>query len=148
MKRLICLLLVAGMLLCMTGCERGEPDPLEGLEKPQGSTEQSKDDALHLDSLQLEFVTGTRNLDAMMSLKKQLPALLTEALAQEKVFVEHLELSFGTSPSATADALVKGEKRNRYEGRKEKGKSPKTRGVGKVYLAHTVGAVERPRHIG
>lgn len=63
---------------------------------------------LTLDALRVEFVTGERDTDALMALQKELPPLLIDALAQWGCTVGKINITFGASAEATAQALQSG----------------------------------------
>lgn len=54
------------------------------------------------------LLRGDRDTDALMQLKKELPPLLIGALADEGVTVGRVNVTFGASDEATADALARG----------------------------------------
>ena len=56
----------------------------------------------------MEFVAGDRDTDELIELKKELPPLLIGALADEGVTVGRVNVTFGASDEATADALARG----------------------------------------
>lgn len=63
---------------------------------------------LTLDALRVEFVIGERDTDALMALQKELPPLLIDALAQWGCTVGKINITFGASAEATAQALQSG----------------------------------------
>lgn len=63
---------------------------------------------LTLDALRVEFVIGERDTDALMALQKELPPLLIDALAQWGCTVGKINVTFGASAEATAQALQSG----------------------------------------
>lgn len=63
---------------------------------------------LTLDALRVEFVIGERDTDALMALQKELPPLLIDALAQWGCTAGKINITFGASAEATAQALQSG----------------------------------------
>lgn len=102
-KRIFSLLLALALLAALAGCGKREPTP----DKPDEPTP-PPEDGITLAELNVEFVAGERNPDELMKLKKELPPLLIDALADEGVTVGKVNVTFGASDEATADALARG----------------------------------------
>lgn len=105
MKRLFCLLasfvLALGLLSCGQKTEKVEQSG--GVTPPPAEAE-----PISLSQLNVEFVKGERDTEAMLRLKKELPPLLGAALFEQGVTVEAVNVTFGVSAEATAQALGKG----------------------------------------
>ena len=88
----------------LSGCGKQEPTP----SRPDEPTP-PPEEGITLAELNVEFVAGDRDTDALMQLKKELPPLLLiGALADEGVTVGRVNVTFGASDEATADALARG----------------------------------------
>lgn len=103
MKRTFSLFLALALLAVLSGCGKREPTP----DKPNEPTP-PPEEGITLAELNVEFVAGERDTDALMQLKKELPPLLIGALADEGVTVGRVNVTFGTSDEATAVALARG----------------------------------------
>jgi len=103
MKRMFSLFLALALLAVLSGCGRQKPTP----DKPDEPTP-PPEEGITLAELNVEFVAGERDTDALMQLKKELPPLLIDALADEGVTVGRVNVTFGASDEATADALARG----------------------------------------
>jgi len=101
MKRLCSLLLALTLALTLVSC--GEAPAPAGKEDDENARA-----PLETDTLRLEFVAGERDTDALFSLKRDLPPLLIAALAAQGVSVSRVEVTFGPSADATAQALREG----------------------------------------
>lgn len=103
MKRIISLLLTAVLLVTLAGCRKANdvpPRPDESvLPAPDGIT---------LAELNVEFAAAGHDPDALMELKREFPPLLIGALADEGVTVGRVNVTFGTSEEATAEAMAHG----------------------------------------
>lgn len=107
MKRRLLPLLLA-LLLVLCACEK-QPDPITPI--PDASVTPDappQESAVTLAQLDVEFVIGERSVDDLAQLQKQLPALLIDALAAQKVSVGTVHVTFGASAEATAEALRAG----------------------------------------
>lgn len=105
MKKIFPILLAAVLLF---GCaQRAEP-PLQA--EPPGEREAiSRENPLHLDSLRIEV--GRReglSPDRLMEAARALPELLRAALADYGIQVDAVELTVGSAPAATVQALDSG----------------------------------------
>ncbi len=103
MKRILSFLLTLALLAALAGCGKRE----ETLKPSDGQTPTVEDD-ITLAELNVEFVAGERDTDALLELKKKLPPLLIDVLADEGVTVGKVNVTFGASNEATADALARG----------------------------------------
>lgn len=103
MKRMFSFFLALALLAVLSGCGKQEPTP----SKPDEPTP-PPEEGITLAELNVEFVAGDRDTDALMQLKKELPPLLIGALADEGVTVGRVNVTFGASDEATADALARG----------------------------------------
>ena len=63
---------------------------------------------IRLDVLRVEFTKGERNADDLLALKEALPPLLIAALGEKNVEVGRVDITFGASAEATAQALADG----------------------------------------
>ncbi len=86
----------------LSGCGKREPTP----SKPDEPTP-PPEEGITLAELNVEFVAGDRDTDALIQLKKELPPLLIGALADEGVTVGRVNVTFGASDEATADARAR-----------------------------------------
>ena len=103
MKRMFSFFLALALLAVLSGCGKREPTP----SRPDEPTP-PPEEGITLAELNVEFVAGDRDTDALMQLKKELPPLLIGALADEGVTVGRVNVTFGASDEATADALARG----------------------------------------
>ena len=103
MKRIFSLFLALALLAALAGCRKREPAP----DRPDEPV-LPEEDGIVLAELNVEFSTGTRDMDGLMQLKKDFPPLLIAALGEEGVKVGEVNVTFGTSDEATADALARG----------------------------------------
>ena len=103
MKRMFSFFLALALLAVLSGCGKQESTP----SKPDEPTP-PPEEGITLAELNVEFVAGDRDTDALMQLKKELPPLLIGALADEGVTVGRVNVTFGASDEATADALARG----------------------------------------
>ena len=103
MKRMFSFFLALALLAVLSGCGKQEPTP----SRPDEPTP-PPEEGITLAELNVEFVAGDRDTDALMQLKKELPPLLIGALADEGVTVGRVNVTFGASDEATADALARG----------------------------------------
>lgn len=111
MKRFLTLLLAAAMCFALAACHKYLPESKDDPAAPPGSVE-TADPAgrgpLALDALNVEFVAGGRDADELLKLKSEFPRALTDALAKRDVAVGAVNVTFGTSDEATAEALQSG----------------------------------------
>lgn len=103
MKRMFSFFLALALLAVLSGCGKREPTP----SRPDEPTP-PPEEGITLAELNVEFVAGDRDTDALIQLKKELPPLLIGALADEGVTVGRVNVTFGASDEATADALARG----------------------------------------
>ena len=103
MKRMFSFFLALALLAVLSGCGKQEPTP----SRPDEPTP-PPEEGITLAELNVEFVAGDRDTNALMQLKKELPPLLIGALADEGVTVGRVNVTFGASDEATADALARG----------------------------------------
>ncbi len=113
MKRLFPLLLAAAVLL--SGCGRqtetppdaAEPPPETELPGEQGGI--SRENPLHLNSLRLEISRRDGvSTDQLMEAVRVLPELLQAALADHYIQADTVQVTIGSSPAATVQALNSG----------------------------------------
>ena len=104
MKRIFALLLALSLALSLAGCGNQTVAPSPASEEPAAGEPL----VLNLDELNVEFVVGGRDTSKLMALQKELPPLLIDALAQWGCTVEKINITFGTSADATAQALQSG----------------------------------------
>ena len=109
MKRMFSFFLALALLAVLSGCGKREPTP----SRPDEPTP-PPEEGITLAELNVEFVAGDRDTDALMQLKKELPPLLIGALADEGVTVGRVNVTFGASDEATADALARGSVQVRF----------------------------------
>lgn len=103
MKRIVSILLALCMLAVLAGCGKKQEEPPK-TDEPAPPAE----DGITLAELNVEFVAGERDTDDLMALKKAFPPLLISALAERNVMVGKVNVTFGASDEATADALEQG----------------------------------------
>lgn len=102
MKRIFSLLVACLLALSLAACG-ANPTPTV-----PGDSSADAPEELTLDALRVEFVIGERDTDALMALQKELPPLLINKLADEGVTVKAVDITFGPSAEATAQALQSG----------------------------------------
>ncbi len=102
MKRLLGFFLLLTLLSALCACSQQAPGE-EGGETPPAHAE-----PIVLEQLNVEFVKGERDTDALLQLKKEFPPLLIAALAEQGVTVGSVSVTFGASAEATAQALAAG----------------------------------------
>lgn len=90
--------LTLGSVLLLTAC--GKPTVPE-----EGSV---PDEPLELEELTLELNQTGRTEDELLVLRRELPRLLTQCLAQQDCVVQNLSVTFGPSEAATVQALQEG----------------------------------------
>lgn len=102
MKRFVFFLVACLLALSLAACAADTT--------PTAPDDPSADapEELTLDALRVEFVIGERDTDALMALQKELPPLLIDALAQWGCTVGKINITFGASAEATAQALQSG----------------------------------------
>lgn len=110
MKRVILLLALA---LLLTGCSRQTDSPLpaeepQNTEAPDGLQPVSEDDPLELDILRIEISRGGLASDRLMEAARKLPELLQDALASNSIHTGAVQVTIGSSPAATVQALNEG----------------------------------------
>ena len=103
MKRVFSFFLALALLAVLGGCGKREPTP----NRPDEPTP-PPEDGITLAELNVEFAAGERDPDALMQLKKEFPPLLIGALADEGVTVGKVNVTFGASDEATAEAMSRG----------------------------------------
>lgn len=119
MKRSLTLLFALALCLTLTACHRYLPETTD--KEPNTAEEQVEtaapaapendaepEEPLQLDVLNVEFVAGERDVDELILLKQSLPRALINALDKRNVKVGELNVTFGTSDEATAEALRSG----------------------------------------
>lgn len=113
MRRTIPLLLALALLL--SGCGRREelpPSPAEEppqeAEEPSGVQPITEETPLELDSLRVEISRAGLGSDRLMEAARKLPELLRSALADCGVTADVVQVTIGSSPAATVQALNAG----------------------------------------
>ena len=104
MKRSFALLLALSLALTLAACGSKTPAPSPAPDEP----DTQEPVVLEFGELNVEFVVGGRKASELMALQKELPPLLIDALAQWGCTVEKINITFGTSADATAQALQSG----------------------------------------
>ena len=113
MKKLLPLLLALALLL--SGCGRREntppapvPDPPAGTEEPGEVLPITGEHPLELDILRIEICRGGLGSERLMEAVRTLPELLRAALADHHVIADAVQVTIGSSPAATVQALNEG----------------------------------------
>ena len=104
MKRSFALLLALSLALTLAACGSKTPAPSPAPDEP----DTQEPVVLEFGELNVEFVVGGRKASELMALQKELPPLLIDALAQWGCTVEKINITFGASADATAQALQSG----------------------------------------
>ena len=116
MKRGLALLLTLALCLSLAACAKsGAP---QGGDMPDAS--EATGSAASADAnrepapvsvgktLNVEFVTGERDIDELLALQSEFPQALIDALAQENLVCDAVVVTFGTSDEATLEAIQSG----------------------------------------
>lgn len=112
MKRTIPLLLA--LVLLLSGCGRRAEAPREPEETPpaadapeevQAITEETP---LRLEGLRVEVSRGGLSTERLMEAARRLPELLKEALEASHIYADTVQVTIGSSPAATVQALNEG----------------------------------------
>lgn len=109
MKKLFPLLLA--LVLLLSGCGRREeapPDPALPPEEPSGTPPISAENPLELDLLRVEICRSGLGSDRLMEAARELPELMREAFAVHNVLADLVQVTIGSSPAATVQALNAG----------------------------------------
>lgn len=112
MKRVLPLLLAMALLLA--GCKhRGDPLPDQTPEPPETEEPAEKqavteETPLELDGLRIEVSRSGLSSDRLMEAAQKLPELLRSALAENHIHTNTVQVTIGSSPAATVQALNEG----------------------------------------
>lgn len=111
------LLLMAALCLTLAACARTpQPAPAAGAQ-PSASPETPPQSAqtpapapapMRVDALNVEFAAAGHGEDVLLTLQKEFPAALIDALGAQNVEVGRVSVTFGTSGEATQTALQNG----------------------------------------
>lgn len=104
MKRFLSLLTLSALLFALAACAQKTPAQSD----TPTVTPPTEAKPIALAQLNVEFVKGERDAEALLTLKKELPPLLIDALKAEGVSVDAVSVTFGASAEATAQALAAG----------------------------------------
>ncbi|MBQ2829590.1 MAG: PhnD/SsuA/transferrin family substrate-binding protein [Oscillospiraceae bacterium] len=111
MKRFFSLLLCTAMLFSLISCGKDGTEP-PVTDSGSGGTSDASDNVpapkLDFETLNVELAIEGAEVDALMTLGRELDALLEDALEAEGVEVDDIHVTFGTSSAATTDALRAG----------------------------------------
>jgi len=105
MKRMLALTLALAMVLSLAACGKKEETPAPA---PQPAPSAPVEEDISLAELNVEFVAGSRDTAQLMKLKGEFPDVFQKALAEFDVDVEKVNVTFGASADATAQALAAG----------------------------------------
>lgn len=113
MKKLFPLLLALALLLSACGRrEETPPDPAQNppaeTEEPSGVPPITEEHPLELDILRIEVCRSGLGSERLMEAAQALPELMRDALAVHNVLVDLVQVTIGSSPAATVQALEAG----------------------------------------
>lgn len=113
MKKLFPLLLALALLL--SGCGRREETPPDLVQDPPAGTEEpsevpsvTDESPLVLDILRIEICRSGLGSDRLMEAVRTLPELLRSALVDQNIITNAVQVTIGSSPAATVQALNEG----------------------------------------
>lgn len=113
MRRYLPALLLAALCLTLAACAGGkQPDGAENAGPPalDGPVEDpgAADEPVSIDVLNVEFAAAGHGEDALLTLQRDFPAALAEALGAQGAEVGSVSVTFGTSGEATQTAMRSG----------------------------------------
>lgn len=118
MKRRVPALLTAALCLLLAACAQSAPvspgpdAPSVPAQAPAAPDTPAAPEApaepLRLDALNVEFAVAGHDENALLTLQKSFPAVLTDALKAQNVEVGSVRVTFGTSGEATQTAMLGG----------------------------------------
>lgn len=108
MKRLFAAALTLALCLVLTACAKGATPSDSDIPNTPDASGVVTQEPLTLDALNVEFAVGGRDPDALLALRAAFSQALIDALAAQNIDVGGVNVTFGASDEATAEAVRSG----------------------------------------